>query len=231
MKDYHLIIFDLDGTLLDTSEGILSSVRYTIDRFGFRELPEEVLRSFIGPPIQDSFSVAYGLEGPILQEIATVFRDRYKSTDLLKAKPYPGIFEALERLKSSGKRLAVATYKREDYALDILRHFGFDRFFSVMHGGDHENRLKKPDIIRLCIDETEGANEENSLLVGDTLSDSSGAEKVGIDFLGVSYGFGFRSPADASRIKCVGIAGSASETADYCLGQSEKKLVYDSKLC
>lgn len=217
MKDYHLIIFDLDGTLLDTSEGILDSLRYTIAHFGFHELPEETIASFIGPPIQDSFSATYGIDGPILQEIATVFRDRYKSRDLLKAKPYPGIFDALEEMKKAGKKLAVATYKREDYALELLRYYGFDRYFSVMHGGDHENRMKKPDIIRLCIQETEGANEANCLMIGDTVSDSSGAEQAGIDFLGVSYGFGFHSQSDLSHIKCVGMAESPMRAAEFCL--------------
>ena len=217
MKNYHLIIFDLDGTLLDTSEGILNAVRYTIERFDLHPLTEDMLASFIGPPIQDSFSAAYALKGPILQEIATVFRDRYKSEDLFKAKPYQGIFDALELLRRSGKKLAVATYKREDYAIDLLCRFGFGQYFDVMHGGDHENRLKKPDIIRRCISEIEGASLENSLLIGDTLSDSSGAEKAGIDFLGVSYGFGFKSSSDADSIRCVGMAGSPMEAADFCL--------------
>ena len=217
MKEYKMILFDLDGTLMDTSEGILRAVRYTIDRFGFPALRDEEIARFIGPPIQDSFASAYGLHGPILQEIATVFRERYKTVDLLRAKPYPGIFEALSKMREAGKKLAVATYKREDYALQLLRSFGLDQYFDVMHGGDHENIRKKHDIIRLCIEQTEGADEENSLLVGDTMSDCLGAEKANIDFLAVCYGFGFRSKDERERLKCVGMVEDTEELTNFCL--------------
>ena len=217
MKDYKLIIFDLDGTLMDTSEGIISAVKYTIDHFGLHELTGEALATFIGPPIQDSFSKSYGLDGPILQEIATVFRERYKSVDLLSAKPYPGIFDTLTKLKKAGKALAVATYKREDYAIDLLRYYGFERYFSIIHGGDHENKLKKEDIIRLCITETSGANKNNCLLVGDTVNDSLGAEMTGIDFLGACYGFGFRSREEVMLHGSVGAAESPEELVRFCL--------------
>lgn len=217
MKDYKLIIFDLDGTLLDTSEGILASVRYTIDAFGFAKLPEEKLWSFIGPPIQDSFRNAYGLEGSVPQDMATVFRDRYKTKDLLLAVPYPGIFDALKALKAAGKKLAVATYKREDYALDILHYFGFDRYFDVMHGADHENRLKKADILDMCMRETGSTPRDQTLLVGDTLNDSVGAEKAGIDFLAVSYGFGFHGEKDLDSIRCIGLAAKPEDISGFCI--------------
>lgn len=193
MSKYELAIFDLDGTLLDTSEGILSSVKYTIDQMGYENLSENDIADFIGPPIQDSFARAYGLEGPVLQEIATIFRDHYKNVDLLKATPYPEIFNVLTDLKESGMKLAVATYKREDYALEILRHFKFNEYFDIMHGGDHENKLKKSDIIELCISEANVSDYSKVVLVGDTENDEVGAQKAGIDFLGVGYGFGYKN--------------------------------------
>lgn len=214
MRNYELAVFDLDGTLIDTSEGILSSVRYTIDYFGFEGLSEKSIADFIGPPIQVSFSRAYGLEGPILQDIATVFRDHYKSVDLLKACPYEGIFDVLSNLKNTGLKLAVATYKREDYALEILKNFGFDKYFDVMHGGDHENLLKKSDIIELCIKESNIVEYSKVVLVGDTDNDEVGAKNVGVDFLGVGYGFGYKNSYPNN---CMGFADSPEDIVKLLL--------------
>ena len=123
MEKYKAVIFDVDGTILNTTEGVLAAVKYTIDKMGFHPLDEAQLLTFIGPPIQDSFAKAYGLEGQILQVIAACFRDRYKDFELLKAVPYEGIYEVFQALSDNGVKLAVATYKRQDYAEDILRYF------------------------------------------------------------------------------------------------------------
>ena len=197
MNRYDLAIFDLDGTLLDTTEGVLSSVHYTIETMGFAPLDDSVISTFIGPPIQDSFANAYGLEGPILQEIATVFRNRYSQTDyLLQAVPYEGIFSLMEELCRRGIRPAVATYKREDYAVTLLKHYGFDRYTDIMFGGDHENKLKKRDIIEKCIRVSGISDKSRAVMIGDTKGDAIGADGSEIDFLGVTYGFGFRTPKD-----------------------------------
>lgn len=203
---YDLVIFDLDGTLLDTAEGVLAAVRYTIDKMGFSPLPEETLASFVGPPIQNSFADAYGLNGPILQTIAGIFRTQYAEKDLLKAKPYDGIYDLFDRLRASGVQTAVATYKREDYALRLLCSFGFDRYTALMHGGDHENKLKKRDIIERCITESGVRDRGRIVMVGDTEHDARGAAEIGVDFIGVTYGFGFRTSADADRYPNVGCA-------------------------
>ena len=116
MGKYEIAVFDVDGTLLDTTEGVLASVKYTIDKMGFEPLSEDVLKTFIGPPIQDSFAKAYNLSGDILQDIATCFRNRYKDYELLKAVPYDGIYEVFDKLMERNVKLAVATYKRQDCA-------------------------------------------------------------------------------------------------------------------
>lgn len=230
MAGYKLVIFDLDGTLLDTTEGILNAVRYTLERCGLPDLPEEILRSFIGPPIQDSFRKAYGIEDTDkLQELATIFRNRYKDNDLYMAKPYPGIYQACEALQASDMLLAVATYKREDYAVDLLRHFGFDRYMTAVYGADHENKLKKADIIQKCLgllDEPHRQNvRENAVMVGDTENDSLGAQRVGIDFIGVTYGFGFQDKSELALSGCVGGADSAKELSELILSAPEWRMV------
>lgn len=212
---YEAVIFDLDGTLLDTSEGILSAVKYTIDQFGFSQLTDKQLHSFIGPPIQDSFAKAYNLNEDILQDIATVFRNRYKDYDLCRAVPYEGIYDTLNQIRKFGIKTAVATYKREDYALILLNHFGFDKYFDIMHGGDHFNVLKKSDIINMCITELGITDNANVVLVGDTTGDELGAQKSGIDFIGVTYGFGYQNDESRKNAKAIGFAQNPYEIINY----------------
>lgn len=99
---YKGIIFDLDGTLLDTSEGVLASIRHTIKTMNYRELPLETLLTFIGPPVKRSLMNHYGLTDQEADEATEVFRQQYKNKDLLKAKPYDGILELLKALKDQG---------------------------------------------------------------------------------------------------------------------------------
>lgn len=191
-RKYDFIIFDLDGTLLDTSEGILSSVKYTIDFFHLDPLSEEKMRTFIGPPIQKSFAREYNVRPELADNYAAVFRDRYKAFDLLKAKPYPGIINTLKELRSRGIVLGVATYKREDYALKLLDYYGFVQLFDVIHGSDFSGKQTKKDIILECINEVQLQDHNRIVLIGDTDSDAVGANDVGIHFVGVTYGFGYK---------------------------------------
>lgn len=215
MGKYKAAIFDVDGTILDTTEGVLSAVKYTIGEMGFQPLSEERLLTFIGPPIQDSFAEAYRLEGQVLQVIATCFRNRYKDYDLLKAVPYEGIYEVFQALSDRGVKLAVATYKRQDYAETILRHFGFDRYTNVLYGADHGNKLKKADIIRKCLGELGMGDGSGAVMVGDSSHDAIGAKETGIDFIGVAYGFGFRSIEEAYQCHAAGAADSPKGLLKY----------------
>lgn len=215
MKKYEIAVFDVDGTLLDTTEGVLASVRYTIDKMGFAPLSEEQLLTFIGPPIQDSFSRTYHLEGEILQTIATCFRNRYKDFELFKAVPYDGIYELMDTLSEKGIKLAVATYKRQDYAEAILKHFGFDRYTDILYGADHENKLKKMDIIKKCMEDLGVHDYGRAVMIGDSSHDATGARQIGMDFIGVTYGFDFKTPSDVFAFDAVGAAASPKDILQY----------------
>lgn len=123
--------------------------------------------------------------------MADTFRESYAVRHLLEAVPYPGIYDLLSTLGARGVKPAIATYKREDYALRLLKHYHFDDYTDIIFGGDNEGILKKRDIILKCI-ESAGVKElKEVVMVGDTLHDSEGAREIGVDFIGVSYGFGF----------------------------------------
>lgn len=204
------VIFDLDGTLLDTKEGILLSVEHTVKELGYDELTLEQKLSFIGPPVQVSLKRIYGLNDAQAQYGAGIFRDFYKDRALLKAKPYDGIYDLCGALKEQGIRMAVATYKREDYAVKLLKHYDFDRYCDPMHGADNNNVLKKEDIIMMCVKEM-GAVKEECVLIGDTDNDAKGAMEAGIPFIAVTYGFGFKSKEDLKDYPYIGIADSPME--------------------
>ena len=210
------VIFDLDGTLLDTREGIIESAKYTAKELGYPELPYETMLKFIGPPIQNSFMRFYGCNESEAQYASEFFREYYKTKTLFMASPYDGIYDLCRLLKRNGIKMAVATYKREDYALELLNHFGFGEFCDPMHGADNDNVLKKEDIIRMCIDEM-GASLEDSVLIGDTDNDAKGAAMAGIPFIAVTYGFGFKDEESLQTYPNIGVAGTPMEVAGIVL--------------
>lgn len=198
------VLFDLDGTLLDTSEGIMDSVRYTIAQLGYEQLPIETILKFVGPPIQTSLITHLGISIDEAQRGANIFREYYKNNALFKACIYPGIIAMLNNLKTKDIKIGVATYKREDYAIDLLKHFGIAEYCDVIHGADNENILTKADIVEMCITEM-GENKSSVVLVGDTDHDAKGAYEAHVGFIAVTWGFGYtdNSPISYPNIKIV----------------------------
>ncbi len=186
---YDSIIFDLDGTLLDTSQGIFNSVRYTEKKMMLKPVFDEQLNKFVGPPPKDQYMTTYGL-GENEAQLAVKYHRQYsKINGIYEARVYDNMFEVLEKLCISGIKLAVATLKNQSIANTILDYHGLLKFFSVVIGMDEEESLNKAEIIKIAIYKL---NAKNVLMIGDTEYDYQGAKKLGIDFIGVSYGFGFK---------------------------------------
>ncbi len=213
MRSCELVIFDLDGTLLDTSEGISRSVGYVIEELGFSPVSDKVMRTFIGPPIQRSFARVFGLEKEEADKAADMFRNRYKEHDVLLARPYEGIFETIEMLHENGIKTAVATYKRQDYAEKILKHFGFDKVCDAICGSDTEGKLTKKDIISNAMESLGVTEKSRAVMVGDSDNDAVGADELGIPFIGVTYGFGFDGKDDVDLFPNIGCAATCEEIA------------------
>lgn len=215
MKTYDIAIFDLDGTLLDTSEGVINSVKYVIKEMRLPMPSKEVLSSFIGPPISESLLSVFGLPSEDIQYGTELFRNHYKDIDLLKATPYKGIYEVFERLLKIGIIPAVATYKRQDYTTRLLHHFNFHQYTNILYGSDFEGKLKKKDIIVKCIEKSGIDNYQRAVMIGDTVYDAIGAQELSIDFIGVTYGFGFKTDKEIFSYGAVGSVDTPVQLLKY----------------
>lgn len=216
---YQAVFFDLDGTLLDTSVGVIKALDYIESEYHLPKLTVDVKQSFIGPPIQDSFQRHYGLTKERAWELATAWRDAYKDIFLLEAVPYDGIFDVLRFCREHGIRTGVATNKREDYTRKLLEHFQFAPLFDYIAGTDMEGKLKKSDLIRLCMEKVGVSDGKRCLMVGDTMDDWKAAEQAGVRFLGVTYGFGFDEETDAPTVP---IVKNSADIINYIINDIEK---------
>jgi phosphoglycolate phosphatase len=157
---------------------------------GFPPIPESKYSSFIGPPIEQSLCKHYSLDDTQTKTAAAVFRKFYTERYLFEAVPYEGIINMLTLLKSKGVNLAIATYKRHNYTEKIIKFFNLDKYCSPCYGSDTESRTTKTAIIKACMSDM-NISTSRTVYVGDTEHDRHGAEGAGIEFIGVTYGFGY----------------------------------------
>lgn len=209
-RRYRGIIFDLDGTLLDTAEGVLESVRYTTRMMGYETPDESVMQTFIGPPIKHSLMQVYHIDEEEADRATEIFRNRYKNHDLLKAVPYEGLMKLLEDLKKEGYLIGVATLKREDYAVTLLTHYHISDYCDCICGSDFASKMQKADVLNKCLGGLNLSPGE-AVLIGDTASDGNGARMTGTDLIGVTYGFGPSTPDGWKEFDPVYIAGRPAD--------------------
>ena len=145
---YHYIFFDLDGTLTDSKEGILNSLRYAFDKLGEPVPPESTLIKFIGPPLQDSFAEFCGFSAERAAEAIAVFRERYEPVGKFENMAAPGMADLCARLKARGYVLALASSKPESLCVPICEKFGFTPSLAVVTGSPPVGDWSKADVIR-----------------------------------------------------------------------------------
>lgn len=213
---YKNIIFDMDGTLVNTYEGIYNSYKHAIEKIGMKFEGDLFVGKVIGAPLKDVFCNTLGLGESEALKAVEIYRSYYQEKGKNEACLYDGIKEALKELKSNGYFLGVATLKKEDFAKEILANLKMIDLFDVVYGIDKNDTLTKADLIKKCI-EYVGVTNDESILVGDSEYDLLGAQEVGIDFMAVTYGFGFK---EISR--CKGIT-HISNTCDEIVKNLENK--------
>ena len=182
------ILFDLDGTLTDSAEGILNSVTMVLKHYNIPLPDAEGLRVFIGPPLHDKF-VEFGVPEEEADASVQLFRSRYNTIGKFENKPYPGIPEMLQKLKDDGYHLMVATSKPEITAIEVLEHFDIAKYFEHICGATMDrSRDSKEKVIEYLLEMQQ--SDCPTVMVGDTAYDVVGAAAHGIPCIGVSWGYG-----------------------------------------
>ena len=189
-KDYKYILFDLDGTLTDPKEGITKSFQYALKHFGiYEELVN--LEKFIGPPLHDSFRDDYNFDDEKVEEAVTRFREYFAETGIFENKIFPNVKEILEYLYESGKVLLLATSKPTVFAERILKHFEIDQYFKYVGGSNLDgSRSEKNEVIDHVLETCNISSMDEVIMIGDRKYDVLGAQKIGVDSIGVLYGYG-----------------------------------------
>lgn len=187
-----LILFDLDGTLTDSGPGIMNCVKYAFDQYGFKDYDADLLRTFVGPPLQYRFKEVLGVDDETAKELVKSYRAYYMEHGLWDNSVYEGIPEVLTLLKCSGKKLGVASSKPHHMVVSVLERFELKEYFDVVHGGKAEGKAsEKSAVLKEAIASAGYADKlDQVLLIGDTKYDVLGAKQIGIDCVGVAYGYG-----------------------------------------
>lgn len=191
MSRYKYVLFDLDGTLTDSGPGIVNAFSYAISKMGDEVKDKEQLKKFVGPPLRDSFERVLGYSPEDTVKAIAFYREYYNGMGgNLENMVYPGIEELLANLKNAGKTLIVATSKSEYGTNVVLEHFGLRRFFDFVATANDTDREHKSDVIRYAIKECGIQDLDDAVMVGDRENDVSAAGEVGLDSIGVLYGYG-----------------------------------------
>ena len=194
-----LIIFDMDGTLANTSLGIINSHRYAHKTMG-RPIPNKsTLENVIGGPLLGTYISKFGFSEAEARIAVSHYRKYYAETGLLEAELYPEIKETLQSLKNKGHLLAVATLKAECFVNKMLDSMGISLYFDAIFGMDDQDTRTKAQLIQMCMEHLNIATSDDVVMVGDSIHDLNGAVQAGVSFIGVTYGFGFK-PSDASIV-------------------------------
>ena len=185
---YNSILFDLDGTLVDSGEGVLKCAELALRHFNLPIPSPEEMRTFVGPPLRDSF-LRFGCTEEMAQEAIAVYRSRYTTVGKFELFVYPGIEKLLQDLTAAGCKLYVATSKPESVSTEILQHLGLAKYFTYIAGADQEKgRSTKSEVIAYLLEQA--GDLDGALMVGDTAYDVIGAAHHGIPCAAITWGYG-----------------------------------------
>lgn len=181
------IIFDLDGTLIDSFDSIRESLHHVCGLFGVRPLPDSEVKAMIGPPIGNSFKRIFGAERA--EEALAAFRKKYEQLYLKRTRLVEGAAETLKVLREKGYRLGLSSNKRGLYVRRLVAHFGLDGLFVRILGAD-DGFLSKPETESLmAILDAMGLPPEEVLLVGDSPLDIEAGRRAGLTVWAVTTGY------------------------------------------
>ena len=203
MTHYQYIIFDLDGTLINSEEGITKSVEFALHKMGIDCKREELLY-FIGPPLKSSFEDKYNFNEPQVAEAITYFREYFATYGISQHELYDGMTDVLKTLKQQGKTILLGTSKPEEFAKKILDQYDITRYFDYICGASmDEVRSEKADVLAYALELSKITELDNCIMIGDRKHDVLGAKSVGIETIGVTFGFGDREELEKAGAKYI----------------------------
>ena len=203
---YKTVLFDFDGTVFDTGEGIMKSVQYAAEAFGYSEPDWTALRSFVGPPLVTSFARRYGVDEAKAKAMCDKYRERYRERGLDECSVYHGVIEAVRALRAEGRKVAIATGKPTPFTVDILsRHGVLDEFDGVLGSEFDGTRNNKWETIEILLERF----GRDAVMVGDRDNDVIAAKHCGIPCIGVSWGYAV--PGELESAGAIAVADTPEE--------------------
>lgn len=220
MKKYKAIIFDFDGTLANTYNGIFSSYKHTAQQMKLIEPTHELINTAIGSSPIDVFQSKFGLDKNKAIEATKIYRDRYSKNGIFEVELYDGMLELLTFLKLNNYYTGIATLKLEEFAIKMSENLKIKHLFDDVRGADNEDKLNKALILNKVLEALQ-IDKSEAILIGDSLYDANGAKEMGVDFIAVTYGFGFKSVEDAKVYNPVFIAENPNDIIYFLSKQME----------
>lgn len=218
LKEY--LLFDLDGTLTDPKVGICTCVQYALQAFGIEEPDIDKLEPFIGPPLKDSFREFYHMDDMQAEAAVAKYRERFQDVGLFENEIYEGVPKMLKDLYEKGLHLAVASSKPTVFVERILEHFGIRKYFQVVVGSELDGRrVNKDEVVREALRQLFGekpVQRDKVYMIGDRRFDVEGAKALGVDSVGVTYGYG--GMEELKEAKADYIVQSVEELHFFCCG-------------
>ncbi|GAA1057865.1 phosphatase [Agromyces luteolus] len=215
-REWSAVLFDLDGTIIDSASEIMDSLAHMFTEMGVPVPDRETLRSYVGPPLLDSLRMTAGFSDVDAWEALNVYRDHYDD-HLLHSPVFPGVEGVLQAVQAAGLPIALATSKPESMARAVLAHTGLERYFTVIAGAsDDEERSTKADVVAEALRRLDGLGLDTSdaVMVGDRGYDALGAAAHEIPTILVEWGYG--SPAEAAD--AIAVVHSADQLRALLVG-------------
>ena len=195
-----LVVFDLDGTIIDSAPGIAATANAALAEFSYPPLTSMELAGFIGPPLRESFA-HLSVDPDHVDDLVLAYRRHYAGGHLYNATVYDGVEQLFSELRAQGIRIAVATAKQERFAVRILEEFGLAAFFDTICGTDHEGeRTTKAHVVAEVLDRLGMDDRDVVRMVGDRHHDAHGAAVHCVATIGVLWGYGDRDELDRKSV-------------------------------
>ena len=197
------IIFDFDGTLFDTGDGIVHGVRLALERYGFPAGSDKELHKYIGPPLIPAFMQFCGMTEEQARAVKEVYRAYYTEKGVFECKPIEGAEKCLQTLRAAGCTLAIATCKPLHFARQILERYGFVKYFSAICGAEADAHAEKAEILSEALSEIGFPDGESCVMIGDRKYDILGAKTCGIPCIALDTGFAEEGEYQKAGALCI----------------------------